>query len=214
MSGRRIAAFDFDGTLTRRDTLVPFLAKACGPAALGRALRTVVPTAAKARTGRLDTDLHHRDATKEVLLRELLAGRSAEWLERAGRQYATTLGAKLRPEMVEQVRWHREAGHELIIVSASLGAYLRPFAAAHDFDHVIAVELEADEHGTLTGRLQGPNVRGPEKAVRFDRWYGGGRPEMLWAYGNSSGDAELLAMADVPVWVDRRSHRAPAVSTR
>ena len=36
MSGRRIAAFDFDGTLTRRDTLLPFLTRACGPRAVGR----------------------------------------------------------------------------------------------------------------------------------------------------------------------------------
>ncbi len=47
----------------------------------------------------------------------------------------------------------------------------------------------------------GPNVRGPEKAVRLRSWLGGDVPEMLWAYGNSSGDTELLAMADAPVWV-------------
>ena len=38
MSGRRIAAFDFDGTLTRRDTLLPFLTRACGPREVGRVI--------------------------------------------------------------------------------------------------------------------------------------------------------------------------------
>jgi phosphatidylglycerophosphatase C len=112
---------------------------------------------------------------------------------------------------VAQVAWHRSAGHELVIVSASLGAYLRPFAAAEGFDHVIAVELEVGADGLLTGALEGPNVRGAEKAVRVRRWLDGDEPDLLWAYGNSTGDTELLAMADVPVWVDRRSHRAPAV---
>src|SRR4051812_36852696 len=110
---RRIAAFDFDGTLTRRDTLLPFLAKAFGVRALSEAVASVAPLAARARAGKLQSDLHHRDATKGALLQSLAAGRTASWLAEEGQRYATTLGAKLRPEMVEQVRWHRDQGHEL-----------------------------------------------------------------------------------------------------
>lgn len=211
MSDRRIAAFDFDGTLTERDTLLPFLVHVCGAQRVARAVGQVAPVAARARLGRLEAELHHRDAVKERLLAALLAGRTASWLADAGADYARTLPARLRPPLAAQVAWHRNAGHELVIVSASLGAYLRPFAEAEGFHHVIAVELEVDPHGVLTGALDGPNVRGPEKAVRLRRWLDGDEPDLLWAYGNSSGDRELLAMADVPVWVDRRSHRAPAV---
>src|SRR4051794_35413739 len=103
MSGRRIAAFDFDGTLTRRDTLLPFLTRACGPREVGRTIGRVAPTAVRARAGRLTGEIHHRDATKAALLRQLLTGRSEGWFRTQGQQYATTLGAKLRPEMVEQV---------------------------------------------------------------------------------------------------------------
>ena len=198
---RRIAAFDFDGTLTRRDTLMPFLAKACGLRPFAQAVASVTPTAARARSGRLDEEIHHRDATKEALIHALFHGRPAEWLAEEGRRYATTLGAKLRPEMVEQVRWHRDQGHELVIVSASLTAYLRPFAQSFGFDHVIAVDLDAGPDGELTGSLARPNVRGPEKAVRFREWLAGDAAEMVWAYGNSSGDTELLELADVPVWI-------------
>lgn len=208
MAGRRIAAFDFDGTLTRRDTLVPFLARACGSQDLLRALRRTAPLAARARVGRLDADLHHRDATKAELIRHLFAGREAEWLAHEGRRYASGLDAKLRPEMIDQLRWHRDAGHELVIVSASLQVYLEPFAEAHGIHHVIGVELEAADSGHLTGHLAGPNVRGPEKARRLRAWLAGEQPEMLWAYGNSSGDTELLAMADVPVWVAGRARAA------
>src|SRR4051794_22538784 len=201
MSGRHIAAFDFDGTLTRRDTLLPFLVHACGAGAVARAVARVAPLAARARLGRLEAELHHRDATKEALLRELFAGREAAWLEERGAAVAPTLPGRMRPEMQEQLRWHRTAGHELVIVSAGLLAYLRPFATAEGFDHVIAVGLEVDADGRLTGALDGPNVRGPEKAVRLQMWLGGGAPGLMWAYGTSGGDAELLAMADVPVWV-------------
>lgn len=213
MSGRRIAAFDFDGTLTRRDTLLPFLARACGATHFGRTVGRIAPVAVRARTGRLEAEIHHRDATKAALLRELMRGRSDVWLEARGQEYATTLAAKLRPEMVEQVRWHRDAGHELVIVSASLATYLRPFAATHGFDHVIAVEMQQGSDGLLTGEMAGPNVRGEEKAVRLRRWLGGDVPEMMWAYGNSSGDNELLEMADVPVWITGR-HKAPHANDR
>ncbi len=208
MSDRRIAAFDFDGTISRRDTLLPFLARACGISAFSRAVARTAPTAARARTGRLTGDVHHRDASKAALLQDLLRGREATWLHREGRRYAGVLDAKLRPEMVEQIAWHRAAGHELVIVSAGLRTYLEPFAAAHGFHHVIAVELEEGETGRLTGNMVGPNVRGPEKAARLRSWFGGDHPAMLWAYGNSSGDRELLAMADVPVWVASGPKRA------
>ena len=201
MAERRIAAFDFDGTLTRRDTLLPFLVRSCGARAVARAVSRVAPLAARARLGRLEAELHHRDATKEALLRELFRGREAAWLAEQGEAYARTLPRRFRPEVAAQADWHRSEGHELVLVSASMGTYLRPFAATNGFDHVIAVELEADDHGTLTGALVGPNVRAAEKATRLRAWLDGDVPAVLWAYGNSSGDTELLAMADVPVWV-------------
>jgi phosphatidylglycerophosphatase C len=207
MTGRRIAAFDFDGTLTQRDTLMGFLARTFGRRTLARAVAQVAPVMVRAKTGRLADDVHHRDASKEALLRELCLGFGQDEFARAGAQYASTLDQRLRPEMTEQLAWHRDAGHELVIVSASLQTYLAPFGEAHGFDAVIGVELEA-EHGRLTGRLIGPNVRGPEKAVRLEKWLAGERPELLWAYGNSSGDRELLAMADVPVWVAGRRRTA------
>ncbi len=199
--GRRIAAFDFDGTLTTRDTLVPFLVRACGAAAVARAAARVAPVAVRSRLGQLEDAIHHRDATKVAMLRSLFRGRDATWLADQGTAFAATLPGRLRPVMEEQLAWHREQGHEPVIVSAGLHAYLDPFAAAHGFDHVIAVELEAGADGRLTGDLVGPNVRGPEKAVRLRAWLDGASPELLWAYGNSSGDRELLDMADVPVWV-------------
>ncbi|MCU1499556.1 MAG: HAD-superfamily subfamily hydrolase [Acidimicrobiales bacterium] len=208
MSERRIAAFDFDGTLTRRDTLLPFLVRTCGARPVARAVSRVAPIAARARLGRLQSELHHRDIVKEALLAELLGGRDAAWLADAGADYARTLPSRVRPEMAEQVIWHRGHGHELVIVSASLHAYLAPYGRAAGFDHVIAVEMEADDSGVLTGRLAGPNVRGPEKAIRLDAWLDGAHPEMVWAYGNSDGDRELLDRAHVPVWVGGAADRS------
>lgn len=203
MPVRQIAAFDFDGTLTRSDTLLPFLAWSCGRAALARALAQAAPTAMRARTGRLTESTHPRDASKAVLLDRLLAGRSQEWFTEQGQRYATLLDRRLRPDVLARVKWHRGQGHELLIVSASLRTYLDHVAAAHRFDQVIAVEMQVT-NGVLSGDLVGPNVRGPEKAIRLRSWIGDDLDQVqLWAYGNSSGDRELLAMADHPTWVTK-----------
>lgn len=196
---RGLAAFDFDGTITERDTLGPFLASNGRRFALGRAVAGTV-------RGRRDRpELSGRDLLKHHVLQQLFAGMESSVLEDQGRTYAAGLSSKYRPEALAHVRHHRERGHELALVTASLGVYARPAAAALGFDHVIAVELETDADGTYTGAIEGgTNVRGPEKARRLQEVVGD-IPTEVWAYGNSSGDDELLAMADHPVWIGRRS---------
>ena len=201
-----VAAFDFDGTLTRRDTLVPFLRRACGPWPIVRA--AIVARGARGR-----------DAFKVALVGELFRGWPAERLDSLGRAHVPTLLAALRPGSVERLDWHRRRSHAIVIVSASLGAYLRPLAERLELDGALAVELVADAGGTLTGEVVGGlNNRGPEKVARLKAWvdarFGTGTDVELWAYGDSSGDAELLAIADHPTWVGRRATSAAYVRRR
>ena len=196
-AARNVAAFDFDGTLAQRDTMGPFLARVAGLGGLTRALALHSPRIAAVALGRAD-----RDATKEAVVTSVLAGRTAGSISGAGRAYADHLWErqKFRPKMLERLRWHRDAGHDIVIVSASLDSYLVPLAPRLGVDHVISSSLEVDGHGLVTGRLIGGNVRGPEKASRLRVWIGEG-PVELWAYGDSSGDDDLLAMADHPTRV-------------
>lgn len=194
----KVAAFDFDGTIARRDTLMPFLASVAGRAAFARAALGRSPQLAGAVLGRGD-----RDAEKEVLIGRLLAGRAAADVEAAGVAYADRLWAaqRFRPEMLGRLAWHRAEGHRIVIVSASLDSYLRPLAPRLGVDDVLSCSLAAED-GVLTGTLAGGNVRGPEKVRRLESWLAG-RPVELWAYGDSSGDDELLAFADHPTRVTR-----------
>ncbi|HYF45411.1 MAG TPA: HAD-IB family hydrolase [Acidimicrobiales bacterium] len=191
--GRRVAAFDFDGTVTRRDTLVPFLRRLHGPGRFTAAGLASLPALARGR-----------EAFKAALLHRLLRGMPAEELARRARAYGEELPPQFRPEAVERIRWHQEQGHQVVLVSASLRAYLDPVVEHLGLDGVCAVELEVDGAGRLTGHMTGPNCRGPEKVVRLTAWLGDEAPERLWAYGNSSGDRELLAAAHEPTWIGRR----------
>ncbi len=197
---RRVAAFDFDGTLSRKDSLGPFLELVCGRAQLYRALARRSPALAGVTVG-----LGDRDAEKARLVGRLLGGRPADAVRASGAEYARSLTETdaLRPEMLERVAWHRAEGHEIVIVSASLDAYLEPIAPLLGVDTVLCTRLGVTADGRLDGRLEGGNVRGAEKVRRVRDWIGDHDVE-LWAYGNSTGDRELLAAADHPHKIGRR----------
>lgn len=194
-TGRRVAAFDFDGTITHKDTLVPFLRHLAGIPRFTAAFLAGLPALAAG---------DRREAYKAAVLRRVLAGHRAEDLQATAHAYGERLPEQFRPEMVERIRWHQDEGHEVVIVSASLRAYLDPVVEHLGLDGVCAVELEVGDDGRLTGAMVGPNCRGQQKVVRLTEWLGGEAPERLWAYGNSSGDRELLAAAHEPTWVRRR----------
>lgn len=198
-----VAAFDVDGTLSRRDTLLPFLQRLCGTQRLGRALAAKGMALSRMAMGRAD-----RDAVKDALLVRLLAGRDAEEVAAAGEAYAEFLAdhERLRPDTCHRLDEHRAAGHRVVLVSASPEVYLGPLGRRLGVDAVLASGLEIGADGRLTGRLAGRNCRGPEKVARLDAWLGAaaGDGPYVYAYGDSDGDRELLARADVGVLVRPR----------
>lgn len=213
MHPRRIAAFDFDGTLSRRDTLVPFLALAAGRRRFATACAQLGLLGARRRVPTRD-----RDRLKEELIRLLFTGRSEDELRHLGELYARDLlSDQLRPDVLRRLEQHHEAGHETLFVSASLVYYLEPLAKALEVQHVIAVEPAVDG-GALTGSLAHPNVRAEQKALRLRHWLG--QPPTgpmdgleVWAYGNSSGDHELLQMANHAYWMGNPKKLPPGVET-
>jgi HAD superfamily hydrolase (TIGR01490 family) len=198
-----VAAFDFDGTLTRRDSLLPFLVFVRGLATTARAVVAESP-----RLGRVLLGRTSRDEAKEALLVRLLSGAEPQQLSESGRAFGERLVTRrLRPAMRRRLDWHRASGHRVVIVSASPALYLDEAGRRLGVDAVLATELELGADGRLTGRLAGRNCRGEEKAKRLRIWIDGSDHEPsgeLWAYGDSRGDAEMLALADVAVWVGWR----------
>jgi phosphatidylglycerophosphatase C len=194
------AAFDFDGTISRRDTFLPFLQRLCGAQRVFRAL------ARAAGPSRLD-----RNALKDAVLVRLLAGRRHDDVVEAGADYARFLreDGRLRPDALARIEEHRALGHTVVVVSASPEVYLTPLATLLGVDDVLATRLEVADDGLLTGRMLGLNCRGPEKVARLDAWLDGRVPARLWAYGNSTGDRELLARADVGLRIRSRSPFPP-----
>jgi phosphatidylglycerophosphatase C len=192
-----VAAFDVDGTLTNGDCVTPFLRRAAGRRLWTTLLRH--PLALAASAARRD-----RDRLKELACSALRGIESTE-IEHLGEAFAREFGAgRLRVDTVARLRRHRELGHTVILASASLDPYLVPLGRSLGVDAVVCTVLERGRDGRLTGRLVGANCRGAEKARRVSDWLRENdlAGAELWAYGDSSGDDELLALADHPLRVD------------
>ncbi len=192
-----VAAFDVDGTLTTRDCVTPFLRRAAGRRLWTTLLRH--PLAVGASLVRRD-----RDRLKEIAC-SALAGRASATIDALGAAFAREVeDGRLRDDTLARLRRHRELGHTVLLASASLDPYLIPLGASLGVDGVVCTVLERGADGRLTGNLVGANCRGTEKARRVQAWLAEHGLEGVerWAYGDSAGDDELLALADRPLRVD------------
>lgn len=189
-----LAAFDFDGTLTRGESFFRFLAFATPWYRFIFCLLLSLPVLLL-YVGRLMDN----ESAKVRVLRIFLKGRPLAEVEAAGKRFAQTrIAATLRPEAVARLRGHQKQGHVCVLVSATLAVYLRPWARDMGFDQVLATELAVDARGRVTGELATPNCYGPEKAARLRQHYG--VSAIKAAYGDSAGDREMLAMAEQPFY--------------
>jgi phosphatidylglycerophosphatase C len=191
-----VAAFDFDGTLTRHDTLFPFLLHVAGYVKLFNKIIYLSPILAA-----YALRLIRNDIAKVKVLRCFLAQMDMQQLQQLALSFATgKVPCMLRDEAMQRLAWHQQQGHRCIIVSASLELYLRPWASKAGFDDVLGSRLEELADGRTSGKLLGENCFGPEKVKRLEALLGAREGYTLYAYGDSRGDKELLSAADFPYY--------------
>lgn len=193
---RKIAFFDFDGTLTRYDSMLQFARFAVGNVRTIMAFVRTVPDIVKWKLG----SISNSDA-KERLFGRLYRGMNADVFREKGRLFAADV--ELRPDVVAILKQHISAGTEVFVVSASISDWVAPVAEAFGIgrNNILATEAEVGTDGLLTGRFAMPNCHGAEKVRRIRA----ALPDIdnceIWAYGDSSGDDAMLALANHPLRV-------------
>ncbi len=195
-----VAAFDVDNTLTVRDCVMPFMRRVAGVNVL---LRTVASQPLTVFSLLKNKD---RNSLKALFVSEVFAGRSESEVNEQGVLFAARVAnGWMRDDVVKRLRWHQSQGHVVVLVSASLSPYLEPLGDLLEVDAVLCTELESDGN-VFTGKIRGANCRGVEKVRRLQSWCdSAGIPvsSVRYAYGDSSGDTEMLASVENPNYVKK-----------
>lgn len=190
-AGQPIVAFDFDGTLTVRDSFTAFLRWRAGPGGWALGLVRMAPAiAAYARHS-------DRGILKAASVAEFLKGTPRQTLEADAERFASEHWDRfMRPDALACWNdWGARGAHR-VIVTASPETTIAPFARRLNADALLGTALVFDDQDRVTGAFAGPNCRAAEKVVRLRAAYG---PDirLAAAYGDTSGDTEMIAIADV-----------------
>ncbi len=201
---RPIAFFDFDGTLTYSDTLVPFLRMLRGLPQFSLDLLKISPWLAG-----YALRLVQNDNAKQILLKQSLGTHKIIELDYYGSRFAKRhLPDMIRPDTFERLRTHQRNGDCCVLVSASLNIYLEPWINKNGLDYCLSSSLETDTENKVTGQLLGGNCYGEEKVKRIKKLIQEiGTPSKTYAYGNSKGDIPMLNFVDEGYWVDDKITR-------
>ena len=204
---RPVAFFDFDGTLTTGDTLMPFLKYVVGAPTYYAKLVLLSPVLAA-----YFAKLLRNDIAKQIMLKSYLAGYHIDKLFELGQRFSEEIiPTMLRPEGMERLRWHQEHGHECVLVSASLDVYLNAWAKPTQFSEVICTSLQENNNRRASGKIGGKNCYGEEKLVRIQKWESKISQTKRYAYGDTSGDIPMLIYVDYGYLWNNKEKRFVAI---
>jgi phosphatidylglycerophosphatase C len=192
-----LAFFDFDGTLTTEDTILPlglYLTQMKSRRYVAAAGLFVLMALLKGR-------VISNDRFKRLFCELLLKGETSDSVDRLCRSFAAQYVQRiLNEQIVKRLREHCRAGDEVYIVTSNFGFVLHALAQHLPADGVIATEPDV-ESGRYTGRLRGVTCDGAEKLTRVVARFGPDRVRQAAAYGDSRGDRPLLEFVKTAVWV-------------
>ena len=203
--GAALAVFDLDRTLTRHDTLVPFV--------LGylwrhraRIPRLLLALPAAVRFV-FDRDL---GAIKGSFIRATLGGASRAELELWTRQFVPSLLRRgMNAEALRVLEAHRQSGARLLLLSASTDLYVPQIASALGFHEVICSRVRWRADDRLDGRLASANCRGEEKRRQLAIVIARDAPRRVCAYGDSAADLLHMQLAEESYLVNPRPGLRP-----
>jgi HAD superfamily hydrolase (TIGR01490 family) len=186
-----IAFFDFDGTITAKDTLIQFIRFSKGTFRFYLGILILSPVLLAFKIGILQNW-----RAKEILFSWFFRGTSEIKIQNLGAGFASQIIPSLiRPEAEKALAFHKNAGNRVVVVSASFSVWIEPWCKANQIE-LIATEYEI-RNGKLTGLIQGENCYGKEKVRRIRTEYSLKKFDQIYAYGDSKADLEMLNLADV-----------------
>ena len=192
MKNKVIAIFDFDGTITKGDTFLPFLIHSFGiwktsfnfirsfPYLLAYALNLISNHYAKEKI--IGIFFKGFDITKLKLISE-------KFVEQK-------LDKHLKRNMINRLIWHQSQNHITVLISASLSVYIEPWAKKYNFSFVESTFLDGSEN-VYNGKIKGKNCYGMEKVYRLKNIFNDNLKKYnTYGYGDSNGDKLFIDLCD------------------
>ena len=184
---KKVVVFDFDGTLTSRDSFLAFIRYAKGGWAFFIGMLIYAPLLVL-----MLLRLYPNYKAKQKVFAHFFEGMTLERFNLLCRSFAADNLNLLRPKGMAALQQAQDIGAEVVIVSASIDDWVQPF-----FQNVTVLGTKVEvADGRLTGRFLTKNCYGQEKVARLLACYPHRDDYHLTAYGDSRGDKELLAFAD------------------
>jgi len=186
----KLALFDFDGTLTTKDSLGEFIKFAVGKPTYYFKLALFSPIFFLYKTKIMDNAY-----AKKLLFRLYFEGINEVDFKSMAQEYSQTkIYEIIRKDIYEKFLTHIENEDRVIIVSASMKCWLEEFASKHNVE-LLCTEL-AFEKSHFRGEFATNNCHGQEKLRRVKEILSLDDYEEIYTYGDSSGDDAILAIAD------------------
>lgn len=185
-----IAFFDFDGTITTDDSLLKFIRFVVGDIKFLVGLCVLSPMLVIYKLKLIPNYM-----AKQMMLSYFFKGMAEKDFMAVASKYSLEhIDTIVRSLAMEKIRWHQERGDKVVVVSASLECWLKPWCEINHLE-VLATKLKIEE-GIVTGQFLTKNCYGIEKENRIKEAYDLSYYEHIYAYGDSRGDRDMLALAD------------------
>ncbi|MEC9206016.1 MAG: HAD-IB family hydrolase [Pseudomonadota bacterium] len=185
----KIAFFDFDGTITKSDTFVRFIRFFSGDTKFFLGLFFLLPKLIAYKFKIISNQF-----IKESIITYFFKGVSEDIFREKALEFSLTkIDFLVRKDAMQKILWHRNNGHKIVVVTASVDYWIKPWCDKNSIE-LVSTRLEI-KNNILTGLLLSKNCVGPEKVKRIKEKYELSDYEYIYAYGNSKGDDEMLKMA-------------------
>ena len=191
MAKRKIAVFDFDGTVTTKDTFLKFIKFTKGNLSFYWGFLLYSPVILAYKLG-----LYPNWKAKQLVFTHFFKGMEYSEFTRRGEWFADEVEIIIRPLAKKEISLHLGQGTKVYIITASIYEWVFPWCIKNGIETVLATHIEVDSAGKLTGKFLSVNCYGWEKVVRLLEKEPDRNSYTLFAYGDSRGDKELIEFAD------------------
>lgn len=186
-----IAVFDFDGTITKKDTLIEFIKFSKGKWKFYTGFLLFLPLLIA-----MKLNIYPNWKVKQQLFSYFFKGISINDFNNLGRNFSVEINNILSPKAIKALKLHAEKDNKIILISASIENWIMPWAEKMGINRTLATKIETDNNGLLTGKFLSKNCYGQEKVNRLLEVLPNRGEYKVIAYGDSRGDKELLEFAD------------------